>query len=233
MPAPFMIEEIEKKDSMMESFCSSSCKFALGISKYASTTLALGELGRFPVEIKIILLNLFYWLRLEQGSSNPLLDQAFLTIKGENHPWLDNIKYLLFKIGCRDVWEGPETWSKARLKFRVKTRLEDMHAQSYNQYVHDDVKRERCQVTKLCQSTSYMKKEYLNRVRSPLVQSMLTKLRLDANCTLDSIDRGFRGGKKLGTECKTCKMKQSVQHVLIECQVTEICNIRNVFEKKV
>ena len=232
-PVPFTIEEIEKKGSITETFYSSSCKFALGISKYTSTTLTLGELGRFPIEIKIILLNLFYWLRLEQGSSNPLLDQAFLTMKRENHPWLENVKYLLFKIGCRDIWEFPTLWTKTRLKYRVKRTLEDMHAQLYSQYIHNDKNLERCQVMKICQNSLYKEKEYLNRVHSPLVRCVFSKLRLDANCTLDSIDRGYRGKKSLISECNTCKVKQTVQHILFECQIIELGTIRNKLEQNV
>ncbi len=44
------------------------CKYALGISKYISSTLTLGELGKFPLSHKASVLALAYWLRMEQGT---------------------------------------------------------------------------------------------------------------------------------------------------------------------
>ena len=50
-PTTITMEEVEKHaDPITERFYSTSCKYALGISKYSSTTLALGELGRFPLQ---------------------------------------------------------------------------------------------------------------------------------------------------------------------------------------
>ena len=108
-----------------------------------------------------------------------------------------------------------------------------MHGQICNQYVQDDANLDRCQVIKRCQKLPYSMKEYLNCVRSPHVRSILTKLRLDTNCTLDSQSRSYRGKKPIDTECKTCKTTQSVQHILFECKMTELCNVRNVFEQKI
>ena len=49
-PVTFSIEEVEKgPESAVETFYS-TCKYALGMSKYSSTTLALGELGRYPIQ---------------------------------------------------------------------------------------------------------------------------------------------------------------------------------------
>ena len=84
-PVTFSIEPVEKKkDTLVETFYSTSCKHALGISKYSSTTLAMGELGRYPIQHRIILLTTMYWLRLEHGTKNPLLNLAYQTMKNEN-----------------------------------------------------------------------------------------------------------------------------------------------------
>ena len=65
-PVTFSIEEVEKgPESAVETFYSTSCKHALGISKYSSTTLALGELGRYPIHHRVVLLTMLLWLRLE------------------------------------------------------------------------------------------------------------------------------------------------------------------------
>ncbi len=40
----------ETQNSFVETVHTNYCKFILGISKYESTTLTLGELGRFPLQ---------------------------------------------------------------------------------------------------------------------------------------------------------------------------------------
>ncbi len=49
-PTTCNIINIQQNNPEYEKVHSIFCKFALGISKYSSTTLALGELGRFPIE---------------------------------------------------------------------------------------------------------------------------------------------------------------------------------------
>ena len=127
-PTTITMEEVEKHaDPITERFYSTSCKYALGISKYSSTTLALGEIGRFPLQHRIILLTLMYWLRLEQGTKNPLLNIAYLTMKKENHQWRRDIEYFLWKIGYGNIWLSPEKLSKDRLKLSLQRRLQDLH----------------------------------------------------------------------------------------------------------
>ncbi len=63
-------------------------KFSLGVYKFESNTLTLGELGRFPIERKAIRQSILYWLRLEQGTENPLLNLAFHDCKFFKMNWL-------------------------------------------------------------------------------------------------------------------------------------------------
>ncbi len=49
----FEIRDYEiPKQSKTETFYYKYCKYALGISKYSSNVLTLGELGRYPILIK-------------------------------------------------------------------------------------------------------------------------------------------------------------------------------------
>ena len=51
--------------------------YTLGISKFQSSTLTLGEMGRYPIAHRAILMSILYWLRVEQGTSNVLLNKAY------------------------------------------------------------------------------------------------------------------------------------------------------------
>ncbi len=67
-------------------------KFSLGVSKFASTSAVLRELGQHPVTPKGIRLALMYYYRLKNGISPetyPLLSTAFSCMKQTSHPWLE------------------------------------------------------------------------------------------------------------------------------------------------
>ena len=67
-PATFTIEDINSIPNGVERLYSNFGKFSLGVSKYASTTLALNELGRYHIQIRRTVLAVLYWLRLEKGT---------------------------------------------------------------------------------------------------------------------------------------------------------------------
>ncbi len=81
--------------SELEAFYNKYLKYAIGITKYASNTLTLGELGRFPFQIKATVSAILYWLRLAQGTENIMLNDAFQTMKHDKNTWLQNVQYIL------------------------------------------------------------------------------------------------------------------------------------------
>ncbi len=44
----------------------SFCKNAIGISKYSSNILTVGEFERYPIIIRSVVLGILYWWRLER-----------------------------------------------------------------------------------------------------------------------------------------------------------------------
>ena len=84
-------------------------------------------LGRYPIQIRRTVLAVLYWLRLEKGTENTLLNKAFNTIKQENHPWLQNIQYSLWQVGLGNIWFNPKTCKKNSLKLLLTTRLKKIY----------------------------------------------------------------------------------------------------------
>ena len=70
------------------------------------------QLGRFPIKIRSTVLAILYWLRMEHGTKNLLLNKAFDTMKQENHPWIQNLQYTLWQIGLGDIWLNPKPFEK-------------------------------------------------------------------------------------------------------------------------
>ncbi len=55
-------------------------------------------------------------------------------MKEENYPWLQNIKYLLHKIGLRDIWLSSGMGERNYIKSIVTERLQDLYFQQFNEY---------------------------------------------------------------------------------------------------
>ncbi len=117
-----------------EKFYNKYCKFTLGISKYSSNTLTLGELGRYPILIKQATLGILYWWRIRQGTENFLLNKAYNIMKKGNHPWLQNIQCFLFNIGLGNIWINSGLMEKDYVRQVVTERLQDIFKQHYDEY---------------------------------------------------------------------------------------------------
>ena len=99
--APKMYERVHKD----------YCKRVLNVSKYASDQ---AWLGRTSIENQILYMIVKYWLRLEQGSENEIVNNASRVAKAENHEWVESIKYFLFRNGFVYAWDNPH-WVHPKL----------------------------------------------------------------------------------------------------------------------
>ena len=154
---------------------------------------------------------------------------AFSTIKTE---WLKNIRDALGKIGLGDVWLNP-AWDNITLKRVISNRLRDITIQVCSEYTTNLSNQEKCKVIKCCYGELYMQREYLNNIKSPDMRTILTKLRIDTNCTAESRYRSFRRRFfESGVHVCPCgSEKQSVEHVLFECGNINLCKARRKFEE--
>ena len=78
---------------------------------FLNTIACMAEMGRYPLSFKIWSLSIKYWMRLANGTNNVLQNNAFQTVKEENHEWLQNIKYLLNLHGFGKQWNKPNSKS--------------------------------------------------------------------------------------------------------------------------
>ncbi len=228
-PSTYNITDCEDKKNDIDIAHGKYCKYSLGVSKYTSTTLALGELGIFPISHKAISLGIGYWLRMEQGSENPLLNQAYSEMKSNDHQWVQNVYSLLSKIGLGNIWHNSSKYSLARVKKTVRSRLNDIYTQNYFQYVHQKENTEKCHITKLCLSGEYKRKNYLNQVNSPNVRAIITRARIDANNTNDCKYRSFRFRSTISDKCPHCEIKDDIKHRILYCQANNLNRMRQTF----
>ncbi len=157
---------------------------------------------------------------MEHGTENTLLNKAYNTMKQEQLPWLENIRCFLSKIGLNNIWQNPDKRSIFCVKKCVKERLNDMHLQKYHEYLSNIENCKKCEVTNICNSDQYALNEYLVSAKDPLVRSYITKLRIDANSTLDCKKRSFRYRNVVSDTCDSCNTIDNVNHKLLHCLKT-------------
>ena len=74
-------DHVTNKDNAIETPYSQFCKYALGVSKFSSTTGVLNELDRCPISIKACMQSISYWHRLETGQNGSLIENSYLECK--------------------------------------------------------------------------------------------------------------------------------------------------------
>ena len=96
----------DKNENENEKVCQYFCKRTLNVDKYASKNAVNAELGRCPIMHKAWGFAVKYWLRLENGTENAILNEAFLGAKTANHNWIQSVSYICTN-GFRDIWLNP------------------------------------------------------------------------------------------------------------------------------
>ena len=84
----------DKRENQDEKLHQYFCKRSLNISKYASNTAVSTELGRFPITHQAWRQSMKYWVRLESGTGNKLLNGAFYQTKRDSHEWIQSVEHM-------------------------------------------------------------------------------------------------------------------------------------------
>ncbi len=233
-PVSLLIEDFQPKQTVFfERPYTNFIKFALGISKYASNTLALGEVGRFPIQLKAIRQSILYWYRLECGTTNILLNCAYRECTENDHDWIKNIREFLSRNGLESLRQNVHLFHRNYVKYRVKNNLESQYISQYNTYTHPENKDtyEKCAIIRTCRmDLQYKQATYLEKIESPQVRSIFTRLRIDCNNSNDCKFRSYRFKHQDTDKCTFCPNKvDSVAHVILHCQHPDVMKVRNSF----
>ena len=88
------------------------CKYILGISKYSTDAAVRGELGRYPIAIKLISLSVKYWIRTSSLDVRNIVKLSYIenvcSFKGEKNNWAGIIYHLLNLFEMSYRWENQE-----------------------------------------------------------------------------------------------------------------------------
>jgi hypothetical protein len=68
---------------------------------------------------------------MEHGTTNHVLNKAFICAKSEMHEWMEGIKHLLMRNGMGNAWENPNNLHEQSFPKLFKQRLDDQYVQKW------------------------------------------------------------------------------------------------------
>ena len=209
--SPFITNFERNTPYKIEKVHSDFCKRTLNVSKYASTTAVMGELGRYPIMHNAWSHSIKYWLRLHRGTHNVLLNEAFGTVSTEKHEWLQSIQYLLCTNGLKNIWLNPHGVNADTFHKTFRRRLDDQYSQSWIGKINDSGRFSVLSTLK----TDMTKSLYIDKIRNPQIRKTFTRLRTDMN-VLNCCK--YRVNPNATAMCSACVDEpESVQHFLFHC----------------
>ena len=123
-------------------------------------------------------LSVKYWLRLENGTENAILNEAFLETKTANHDWIQSVQYVLCTNGFRDIWLNLLNCDEQTFHKMFIQRLEDQHRQNLLGFMKTS---SRFRVLSSLKDGVELS-PYITQIRNPDIRQILPILRIDLNC---------------------------------------------------
>lgn len=157
-------------------------------------------------------------MRLNSGTDNVLLGEAYKLTQSENHPWLQGIHYLLNVQGFGDVWNNPSA-ANATFHKAFKLRLDDQFKQARRSKLHSSSRF----TTMSDLIDDRVHNSYIYKIRSPEIRTIFLRLRIDMNHLSTS-----RSNKNMLAICPLCSREpESVNHFILRC--SKFTNERDTF----
>jgi len=217
--------DFKPEDALYEKMHPRFLKSVLNVNKYSSNSAVRGELGRYPLNIKVWSLCIKYWHNImSNGSQNMLLKAAICSEYSLPSSWLHSIEYTLKRNGLGYVWNDTNSIKTQKLYSLFKVRLIDEYVQTWfsnNPYGSNglnDIKQ------------VYEFSTYLTTVTSTAVLSMLTKLRIN-NSILNPFYKTNHNYAKANV-CNLCQEHTTnmTQHCLLKCEIVAISRDNSIMQ---
>ena len=203
----------------MEAFQNKQSKRLLGISKYASNYISSVELGWFPLQNKILLTALKYWLRLKHITNSPLLANALHEAFECKSPWSLGITDILSTF---DLTRFDRNSTRENLP-RIFKAIKDLLKKDYvNTVKIKSASNPSLKGYILNHSgNSYKCKDYLARINNSTHRNTVTKLRTATHCLATASDIYKTDiANNIKFTCKHCSSgePEDANHLILHCK---------------
>ena len=203
---------VTKDETKFEVPHSKFCKYAIGANKSASVTGVLSELDRYPIAIKARVQSISYWHRLNTGENGELLKNAFYECANKNHPFYQNVQYLLNKNGFGNISMSPHIFSSKQVSSLAKQSMPDQHKQHIHDCIQNDDKFSTLLLCTQDRAKGMEPNLYYHKIRSPFVRKCFVRLRLDKSYKYIMEEND--------NICDQCGVSMTSRHLLTECNKT-------------
>jgi hypothetical protein len=124
-----------KPYDVIEAINVKACKQFMMVSSKTTNAAVLGDCGRYPLFISIVMRLISYWLRILQMSSDRYPYKCFqmlhyLDTTGHSN-WASGVKNVLFKFGFGIVWISQDVGSVNNFLQQLSERLHDISSQEW------------------------------------------------------------------------------------------------------
>ena len=200
------------------------CKYLLGVGKKTTNNAVRGELGRFPLAMKIITQSISYWNRMQKIDDLSLAKIAYMHFLNEKHfPWFENTRNMLFFLGLENEWYKHINYVYNESNNMCKLNKKCIHLQLckiYEDHWFEIIKKDSGKLRTYC---TFKKRFCLeNYVLSICLEKRrdFTKLRLSAHSL--AIERGRYYKNKVEKEKRLCKLcdlgeVEDEEHFITKC----------------
>ena len=201
----------DEPDAEMEKLHLYYCKRSLNVNKHASNSAVMGELGRYPLSYNIWVAIIKYWMRLNNGTGNMILNAAFQLAYNENHRWIQAVCHVLNHNGFKDVWLNPPP-PESNFHVIIKQRLRDQYMQRWKAKISSSSRFSLLNNLKC----TFERSRYIDTIKDPETRLIFTRLRIDMNPFSTYMRK-----KIIGTStCPLCiSGYDSMSHLFFECPI--------------
>ena len=176
----------------------------------------LGELGRFPLGIKIISQIIGFWGHIINSNKHSLLHQMYnlMISSSKTSPWLQFIKRLLTLSGFGHVWKNQYTFNVNKLQFAIQQKFISEYITFWKKK-----KYERCSRLQFYSKITkrYELQSYLIHITDINHRKALAKLRTSTHSLKIETGR-HKGISREDRICSTCDTIEDEFHFLNNCQ---------------
>ena len=204
--------------SQIETFYLSFLKTMLYVKKSTPNCYIYGELGVFPIQIKIKLRVIKYWLKLirpttSQDNFNRKVYIQLLLVNIFNPQqvtWVSQVKDMLNSMGMGYIWNIQKVENENEFLKSFKLRLKDMYKQQWNSEISNTTD------GRLYKNIKH-DFEFENYLQLPkYLRTSISKIRMSSH--LFYIERGrWSNIDRQHRTCELCNKIEDEYHIFIEC----------------
>ena len=204
--------DFKVEDTLYEKMHTRFLKFILNVNKFVSNSAVRGELGRYPMSVKVLSLSVKYWHNIITNRSPNILLRAALHSENSIYShWTQGIEFVLTTNGLAYVWGEHSTITPSCLYNLLKQRLTDQYIQTWIM----DNRNKTSPLSLIKQTYDYSK--YLSYIRSPEIRSIFTKMRINNNIMFNNSNQY---NDQLTCPMCSTNIVDVAQHALLECSKT-------------